>query len=166
MSKRAKFIAILLSQDGVIEGANNDVIYNNHNHQAWCGSFQKWGAKKAKYKIFDSTNTVAGANSYKAAGKWHDAETAKPEPGWSIFMGFDPRNKKAIQHVETVVKDNGDGTVLACGGNTSSHKKGSQANGGQVAVNVRAYKKKNGKKLKLSQPVFIIGFGQNDEQGE
>lgn len=167
--KRAQFVAKLREQVGTVEGPrDNETIYGKftgHNFQPWCGSLPMWAAHEVGYKEVENVvSTVAGANSYKAKGKWHDAETAAPEPGWFAFMGFDPRNPKAIQHVETVVKDNGDGTAVFVGGNTSSGKKGSQANGGEVCLTVRAYKKKNGSKFRRSMPVFIIGFGQNDEQ--
>lgn len=170
MSKRDRFVAKIHSQVGTIEGPrDNETIYGKFtktNFQPWCGSLCMWGAHETGYKVFNVVSTVAGANAYKKAGKWHDAETAKPEPGWFAFMGFDARNPKAIQHVGTVYKVNNDGTVFLDEGNTSSNKKGSQANGGEAATKLRAYKKKNGSKFRRSAPVFIIGFGQNDEQGE
>jgi hypothetical protein len=56
-----------------------------------------------------------------------------------------------------VVKDNLDGTVVTVEGNTTPDKKtGSQANGGEVAMKVRAYKTDNKRKLKP----FIVGFGR------
>jgi hypothetical protein len=59
-----------------------------------------------------------------------------------------------------VIKNNGNGTVTTIEGNTSSNKKGSQANGGEVCLKIRAYKKKNSGKLKPSLPVFVVGFGR------
>jgi hypothetical protein len=54
--------------------------------------------------------------------------------------------------------DNGDGTVTTIEGNTSPEKKptGSQANGGEVAERIRAYKANNKRKL----GVYIVGFGR------
>ncbi len=65
-----------------------------------------------------------------------------------------------ISHVGIVVKDNGDGTVTCIEGNTAPDKKGDQRNGGQVCLKVRAYKKKNGSKLRRSQAVTVVGFGK------
>jgi hypothetical protein len=45
-------------------------------------------------------------------------------------------------------------------GNTSPDKKGDQRNGGECCLKVRAYKKKNGSKLRKSQVVAIVGFGR------
>ncbi len=53
-----------------------------------------------------------------------------------------------------------DGTVTCIEGNTAPDKKGDQRNGGQVCLKVRAYKKKNGSKLRKSQPVAVVGFGK------
>ena len=169
MDKREHFVQILEAEVGYIEGHNNATKYGVHtkaNFLPWCGSFCNWAAFKAKYKAFNVVSTKAGANAYKKAGKWHDAETATPQRGWYAFMGFDKKNPQAIQHVGTVRKVLPLGFVLMVEGNTSPDKKGSQANGGEVAFKVRAYKKKNGSKLQPSKPVFIIGFGQNDLQGD
>ena len=170
MSKRHDFVAMLRRQEGVIEGPReNQTIYGSftgYNFQPWCGSLRMWAANQVGYKIINVVSTVAGANAYKAKGKWHDAATVDPkilQEGWAVFMGFDPKNPKAIQHVGTFIKDNGDGTAVLLEGNTSSDKRGSQANGGQVALKVRAYKQKNGSKFRRSAPVFVIGFGQEDE---
>jgi len=56
------------------------------------------------------------------------------------------------------LKDNGDGTVTTIEGNTSPEKKpkGSQANGGEVAERIRAYKANNKRHL----TVFIVGYGR------
>ncbi|CAB4214921.1 hypothetical protein UFOVP1616_60 [uncultured Caudovirales phage] len=171
MGKRAKFVELLLAQEGVIEGPNNETIYGaatGYQHQPWCGSLRVWAAKQVKYRIVNCVSTVAGAAAYKKNGKWHDVATTDPatvQEGWAVFMGFDPKNPKAIQHVGTWIRYNGDGTAAILEGNTSPDKKGSQANGGQVALKVRAVSKKNGSKMRRSMPVFIIGYGQEDETG-
>ena len=63
-----------------------------------------------------------------------------------------------MDHVGIVLKDNGDGTVTTIEGNTSPEKKpkGSQANGGEVAERIRAYKADNNRHL----TVFIVGYGR------
>ena len=65
-----------------------------------------------------------------------------------------------ISHVGIVVKDNGDGTVMVIEGNTTKAKAGDQRNGGEVCLQRRAYKKKNGSKVMPSKPVAIVGFGR------
>jgi surface antigen len=89
-----------------------------------------------------------------------DAETATPQPGDIVYFDFPGDNVNRISHVGIVVKDNGDGTVTCIEGNTAPDKKGDQRNGGEVCKKVRAYKKKNGSKLRKSQLVSIVGFGR------
>ena len=50
--------------------------------------------------------------------------------------------------------------VTCIEGNTAPDKKGDQRNGGQVCLKVRAFKKKNGSKLRKSQAVTVVGFGK------
>jgi len=63
-----------------------------------------------------------------------------------------------VFQVGIVVKDNLDGTITTIEGNTSQEKKakGSQANGGEVAERIRAYKKNNKRKL----AAHVVGFGR------
>jgi surface antigen len=89
-----------------------------------------------------------------------DAETATPQPGDIVYFDFPGDNVNRISHVGIVVKDNGDGTVTCVEGNTAPDKKGDQRNGGECCLKVRAYKKKNGSKLRKSQAVAIVGFGR------
>ena len=89
-----------------------------------------------------------------------DAETATPQPGDIVYFDFPGDNVNRISHVGIVVKDNGDGTVTCIEGNTAPDKKGDQRNGGEVCLKVRAFKKKNGSKLRKSQAVSIVGFGR------
>ena len=60
-----------------------------------------------------------------------------------------------VDHVGWVVNNNGDGTVTTIEGNTTRDgAKGSQSNGGEVAVKIRAYKKN-----KRGLAITITGFG-------
>lgn len=93
-------------------------------------------------------------------GQWEKAEEAVPLPGDIVFFDFPGDGVDRISHVGIVVKDNGDGTVTCIEGNTAPDKKGDQRNGGEVCRKVRAYKKKNGSKLRRSQVVAIVGFGK------
>lgn len=93
-------------------------------------------------------------------GQWEAAEEAVPLPGDIVFFDFPGDSLSRISHVGIVVKDNGDGTVTCIEGNTAPDKKGDQRNGGEVCRKVRAYKKKNGSKLRRSQVVSVVGFGK------
>jgi surface antigen len=67
-----------------------------------------------------------------------------------VYFDFPSDGVDRISHVGIVVKDNGDGTVTCAEGNTSADKKGDQRNGGEACLKIRAYKKKNGSKLRKS----------------
>lgn len=158
MSQRAKFIEIARAEIGTIEGPKgNETKYGaftKANFQPWCGSFVMWCAKQVNLKIPNCVYTPAGVEGFKGIGGWSNAETANPKPGDIVFFDF-PKGQE-IDHVGIVVKDNLDGTIVTVEGNTTpDKKKGSQSNGGEVCMKVRAYKKDNKRKL----PVFIAGFG-------
>lgn len=152
-TKREVFIETAIAEIGTKENPpeSNKVKYNNKNGQPWCGYFVMWCAKQAKVKMPNVVYTPAGVAAFQGIGQWSNAETAMPKPGDIVFFDF-PGGEKT-DHVGIVIKDNGDGTVTTVEGNTSGT--GSQSNGGEVMEKVRAYKKKNRKKL----PVFITGFG-------
>jgi hypothetical protein len=103
---------------------------------------------------------VAGATAFIKKKQWEKVSEATPLPGDIVFFDFPNDGVDRISHVGIVVKDNGDGTVTCIEGNTSPDKKGDQRNGGQVCLKVRAYKTKNGSKVKRSLPVYIVGFGK------
>jgi len=159
MSQRADFVAVALKELGTVEGPkDNETKYGaftKANFLPWCGSFCMWCAAQVKLAIPSVVGTVVGAEKFKGLGAWSNAATAKPQPGDLAFFDFQAGGAP-IEHVGIVVKDNGDGTVTTIEGNTSPEHKpaGSQANGGEVAQRIRAYKA-NKKGL---QP-FIVGFG-------
>lgn len=164
MSQRLAFIAIAKDELGVIEGPKeNQTKYGkfmNANYLPWCGSFVNWVASEAGLKIPNCVSTVVGATAFMKKDQWQKAAEATPEPGDICFMDFPDDGLSRISHVGIVVKDNGDGTVTCIEGNTAPDKKGDQRNGGQVCLKVRAYKKKNGSKLRRSQTVVVVGFGK------
>jgi hypothetical protein len=164
MSQRNDFIAVAEAEIGTIEGPkDNETKYGKFtkaNFLPWCGSFVMWCANEIKLKVPNCVSTLAGAEAFKKAGKWQDAETATPQPGDIVFFDFPDDGVNRISHVGIVVKDNGNGTVTCIEGNTSSDKKGDQRNGGEVCKKVRAYKKKNGSKVLPSKPVAVVGFGK------
>jgi hypothetical protein len=156
----ALFLEVARAEKGTIEGPrDNETKYGafmKANFQPWCGSFVNWCGAEAGVKIPNTVYTPAGANAYKKAKAWEDAETATPQPGDIAYFDFPSDNVDRISHVGIVVKNNGDGTVTCIEGNTSSTRKGDQRNGGQVAARVRAYKKGAKKGL----PLAIVGFGR------
>ena len=161
MSQVNDFLAIAKAELGTVEGPkDNETKYGaftKHNFQPWCGSYCMWVAAQVKLKIPNVVYTPAGVSGFQGIGAWSNAETAKPKPGDIVFFDF-VEGGATVEHVGIVVKDNLDGTVTTYEGNTSpEHKaKGSQANGGEVAQRIRAYKKDNKRKL----TPYIVGFGR------
>jgi hypothetical protein len=165
MGQRADFIAVAKVELGVIEGPKeNETKYGaftKANFLPWCGSFVNWCANEVNLKIPNCVSTVVGAKAFEKKGQWELAsDIATPLPGDIAFFDFPNDGVDRISHVGIVVKDNGDGTVTCIEGNTAPDKKGDQRNGGQVCLKVRAFKKKNGSKLRRSQAVTVVGFGK------
>ena len=164
MGQRADFIATAKGELDYIEGPkDNETKYGaftKANFQPWCGSFINWCADQVGLKVPNCVYTPAGAGAFIKKGQWEKAEEAVPLPGDIVFFDFPGDGVDRISHVGIVVKDNGDGTVTCIEGNTAPDKKGDQRNGGEVCRKVRAYKKKNGSKLRRSQLVSIVGFGK------
>jgi len=164
MSQRKKFIETARAEIGTIEGPkDNETKYGaftKANFQPWCGSFVNWCANQVGLKIPNCVYTPGGATAFIKKDQWEKAEEAIPLPGDIVFFDFPSDGVDRISHVGIVVKDNGDGTVTCIEGNTAPDKKGDQRNGGQVCLKIRAYKKKNGSKLRKSQAVAVVGFGK------
>jgi hypothetical protein len=164
MGQRKEFIEIAKAEVGTIEGPkDNETKYGaftKANFQPWCGSFVNWCANQVGLKIPNCVYTPGGATAFIKKNQWEKAEEAIPLPGDIVFFDFPQDGVDRISHVGIVVKDNGDGTVTCIEGNTAPDKKGDQRNGGQVCLKVRAYKKKNGSKLRMSQAVAVVGFGK------
>ena len=164
MGQRLDFIAVDKVELEVIEGPQDTETkygaFTKANFLPWCGSFVMWCANEVGLKIPNCVSTVAGATAFMKKNQWEKAEEAIPLPGDIVFFDFPNDGVDRISHVGIVVKDNGDGTVTCIEGNTAPDKKGDQRNGGQVCLKVRAYKKKNGSKLRRSQAVTVVGFGK------
>lgn len=158
MGQKDDFIAQAKEEVGYIEGPkNNETKYgawNKHNLQPWCGSFVDWCAAKSKVVMPKCVYTPAGVAGFQGKGLWSNAATAKPKPGDIAFFDF-VEGGAPVEHVGIVIENNLDGTVTTIEGNTSPEKKkGSQANGGEVCIRIRAYKKN-----KKGLTPFIVGFG-------
>lgn len=154
MGQRANFVAIAQREVGTKESPanSNKVKYNAGNGQPWCGYFVMWCAKQVGLMLPNVVYTPAGVAGFQGKGQWANTATAKPQAGDIVFFDF-PGGEK-VDHVGIVIKDNGDGTVTTCEGNTSAN--GSQSNGGEVLIKIRAYKANNKRKL----PVYVVGFGK------
>ena len=158
MSQAADFVTKARAEIGTKEGPkNNETKYGKftgHDLQPWCGSFVMWCASQVGFKAMPNcVYTPAGVAVFQGQGKWSNPATAKPQPGDIVFFSFDG---KGTEHVGIVVKDNGDGTVVTVEGNTiPDGKTGSEANGGEVCMKVRAFRADNKRKLQ----VFVVGFG-------
>jgi len=169
----ARLVEVALGEIGYIEGPkDNETKYGKFtksNFQPWCGSFVNWCANEAGVKMPNTVYTPAGAQAFMKAGTWQEVDAAgawklveevKPAVGDIAYFDFPSDGVERISHVGIVVAVNADGTVDVVEGNTSADKKGDQRNGGECCLKNRAYKKKNGSKLRKSQPVFIVGFGR------
>ena len=160
-----KLVEIALAEIGYVEGPkDNETKYGaftKANFLPWCGSFCMWVANQAGVKIPNTVSTMAGAAAFKKMGTWTDAAKADPQPGDIVYFNFAPGGAP-IEHVGIVVKNMGDGTVQTAEGNTSGDKKksGSEANGGESVIKIRAYKKN-----KKGIPSFIVGFGRPNYKG-
>ena len=153
-----RLLEIAKSQVGYIEGPkDNETKYGKKygtNFQPWCGAYVNWCGEESGVKIPRTVYTPAGAEAFKKAGQWIDAQVADPEPGDIAYFNFP--GVTGICHVGIVAVDNEDGTVICNEGNTTGDgKKGSQRNGGEAAKKLRAYKK-NSKGVMVS----IVGFGR------
>lgn len=160
----ARLVEVALAEVGTIEGPkDNETKYGKFtksNFQPWCGSFVMWCADQAGVKVPNTVYTPAGAQAFIKAGAWQMAEVATPEIGDIVYFDFPNDGVDRISHVGIVVGVNADGTVDTVEGNTAPDKKGDQRNGGEACRKTRAYKKKNGSKLRRSELVSIVGFGR------
>jgi hypothetical protein len=160
----ARLVEVALGEIGYIEGPkDNETKYGKFtksNFQPWCGSFVNWCANEAGVKMPNTVYTPAGAQAFIKAGTWQAVDVAVPAVGDIAYFDFPSDGVDRISHVGIVTAVNADGTVDVAEGNTSADKKGDQRNGGEACLKNRAYKKKNGSKLRKSQPVFIVGFGR------
>ena len=161
----AAIIEIAKAEVGTIEGPkDNETKYGaftKANYLAWCGSFVMWCANQAGVKVPNTVSTVAGAAAFKKMGTWFDADCGQsPQPGDILYFDFPGDGVDRISHVGICSGIESDGVVSTIEGNTSSKKKGSQRNGGEVCLQTRAYKPNKAKVL-----VSIVGWGRPNYKG-
>ena len=153
----AALIETAKAEIGVIEEGENLTKYGEFtkaNGLPWCGSFINWCAAQAGVKIHSVVGTAIGAHKFKEINRW----SFIPQLGYIAFMDFPHDGVDRISHVGIVVGLIDDKQCVTIEGNTSGT--GDQRNGGQVCLKVRAFKKKNGSKLRKSQAVTVVGFGK------
>jgi hypothetical protein len=131
----ADVLAIARSQLGTVEqppGSNRTPYgaeYGNDG-QPWCAKFVWWVFRKslASSLIPKAAYTPTFAQWFRDRGQWGQT----PRPGAVVFFDFPNDNVNRISHVGVVEAVNGDGTITAIEGNTSSGRSGSQRDGGGV----------------------------------
>lgn len=156
----ALLLEVIQKEVGYVEGPkDNETKYGaftKANFLPWCGSFIMWTANAAGIKVPNTVYTPAGVAAFKKMNKWVPVKGNKPQPGWVVY--FDFPGGSDIDHVGWVLKDNGDGTATCIEGNTTADKKkGSQSNGGEACIKIRAY----GPNKKGLTP-YIAGYGKVD----
>lgn len=153
-------LEVIRKEIGTVEGPkDNETKYGaftKANFLPWCGSFVNWTAHTAGVKVPNTVYTPAGVAAFKKMNKWVPVKGNKPQPGWVVY--FDFPGGRDIDHVGWILEDNGDGTAWCGEGNTTpDKKKGSQSNGGEACLKLRAYGPN-----KKGLPIFIAGYGQVD----
>lgn len=152
----ALLLEVVRKEIGYVEGPDNDTkygIFTKANKLPWCGSFVMWCFHQAGIKIPSVVYTPAGVAAFKKSGQYvKSGKGAKPVPGAPVFFNFP--GGADIDHVGVAVEVYNDGTCLTGEGNTTpDKKKGSQANGGEACLKLRAYGPN-----KKGLPVFIDGW--------
>ncbi len=155
----ALLLEIVRKEIGYVEGPKDNETkygaYTKANFLPWCGSFVMWCFNQAGIKIPSVVYTPAGVAAFKKSGQYVKAGKGKrPLPGSPVFFNFP--GGADIDHVGVILEDNGDGTCWTGEGNTTpDKKKGSQANGGEACLKLRAYGPN-----KKGLPVFIDGWAE------
>ena len=139
----ALLLEVVRKEIGYVEGPkDNETKYGaftKANFLPWCGSFVMWCFNQAGIKIPSVVYTPAGVAAFKKSGQYVKAgKGARPLPGSPVFFNFP--GGADIDHVGIILEDNGDGTCWTGEGNTTADKKkGSQSNGGEACLKLRAY---------------------------
>ena len=109
----------------------------------WCCAFIWCVFNEAGIDIKRTASCVMLGDWFKQEGKYHKDN---PQVGDIVFFKF-PGSSRWTNHVGLVIEVNGN-TLTTIEGNTSSDNKGSQNNGGMVAIRTR--------KINSS----VVGFGR------
>ena len=148
-----KVINIAKKYVGVCEDPpnSNKVVFNTKFYgrevsganYPWCCAFIWCVFNEAGIDIKRTASCVMLGDWFKQEGKYHKDN---PQVGDIVFFKF-PGSSRWTNHVGLVIEVNGN-TLTTIEGNTSSDNKGSQNNGGMVAIRTR--------KINSS----VVGFGR------
>lgn len=116
---RAAMIAVTTSQVGFREGPGNANPYGHWYglpNVPWCAEFMSWAARFSgcSKAIPKHAYTPSGAKWFKKHGQWGQT------PRVGALAYYRNASLGRIAHVELVVKVNGDGSWVSCGGNTNN----------------------------------------------
>jgi hypothetical protein len=154
----AQLIEVATQEIGTVEGPKENQTrygaFTMATYQPWWGRCVMWCSNQAGVKVPNTVYTPAGADAFKKAKTWENADVAKPQPGDIVYFDFPEDGFTGISHVGIVVKDNNDGTVTTIEGNTAG-RVGDQRNGGMVQKKVRGFKAN-----KKGVDISIVGFGR------
>lgn len=108
-------------------------IFNKHNGQPWCGSFQKYCfTKMGMGDWIGSCSNPDYCPTLESWAKSNDTWKLRGESGDLVL--FDWNGNKAPDHVGIVLRRNANGSYTTIEGNTSNASNG---NGGCVQIRVR-----------------------------
>ena len=148
-----KVINIAKKYVGVCEDPpnSNKVVFNTKFYgrevsgvnYPWCCAFIWCVFNEAGINIKRTASCMMLGDWFKQEGKYHKDN---PQVGDIVFFKF-PGSSRWTNHVGLVIEVNGN-TLTTIEGNTSSDNKGSQNNGGMVAIRTR--------KINSS----VVGFGR------
>ena len=147
-----KVINIAKKYVGVCEDPpnSNKVVFNTKfygrevsGNYPWCCAFIWYIFNEAGINIKRTASCMMLGDWFKQEGKYHKDN---PQVGDIVFFKF-PGSSRWTNHVGLVIEVNGN-TLTTIEGNTSSDNKGSQNNGGMVAIRTR--------KINSS----VVGFGR------
>lgn len=139
-------VEIAQAEVGYTETGDNDTKYGKWygmNNQPWCAMFVSWVYDKVGLSNAVAASTKKGFASCDAGLKWFAKKgklvpVGQALPGDIVFFQFDTDAQP--DHVGIVQKNNTKLKRLVCiEGNTSADNKGSQSNGGEVAIKKRSY---------------------------
>lgn len=130
---------------------SNKVVFNtmfygrevSGSNYPWCCAFIWCIFNEAGIDIKRTASCMMLGDWFKQTGKYHKDN---PQVGDIVFFKF-PGSSRWTNHVGLVIEVNGN-TLTTIEGNTSSDNKGSQSNGGMVAIRTR--------KINSS----VVGFGR------
>ena len=127
------------SQVGYVETHRNITRYWSELNRGlqgapWCGAYAAWVWKEAGFDLRPHCNPYSASALRSWARKIGAYKTSSPKAGDIVLYGF---GDSKLEHIGIAWPDPEAKGFRALEGNTSPGSRGSQANGGQVAVRYR-----------------------------